>query len=72
MGEKLVWPRGILVPMAILIELLHFFQWSHLLSRKGNSFLVYGFHFVYFNIFPVTFTHKEISLFVLTAQRENS
>lgn len=39
--------------MAILIELLifFFFQWSHLLSRKGNSSLVW-FSFCVFQYTP--------------------
>lgn len=34
--------------------------------------LLFDFNFRYFNIFPMPFTHKEVSLLGLVAQRENS
>lgn len=59
--------------MAILIELLIFFFFSGVISSLGRVIpLLFGFHFVYFNILPMPFTHEEISLLGLVAQRENS
>lgn len=49
-----------------------FFQWSYPSSLGRVIILLFDFHFVYFNILPMPFTHKEVILLGLVAQRENS
>lgn len=58
--------------MAILIELINFFPSGVIFSLGRVIPLLIDFHFVYFSILPMPFSHKEISLLGLVAQIENS